>query len=518
MLKSRYIILFLFLVSGFMIFGQKLKPVRLEVPSGVNTESFNLEILNGEKLLIFYEGSNVNSENLRKWYFGLFNQSLKQKWLKFIPLTDKIEFLGSRLSGDRLFLFFESSSRSKDNLNHYEIVSYNMISEEFSKVSGTFPVKAKIAGFEVIDNTGCLALNLRGQATDLVFIDLLTGDVNPVHIEEGNDNQFIRLYADTKWKRFYVALKTIKDNRYLTDEIISLTKEGKADKVMQVENNEPLKVLSSFAFVPVNNRNLKVFGIYDIYTGHAPSLKTLGDNEKDEAYSVGMFFLEFENGRQKSLKFYDFMTLNNIPGTLGSGKPEYRKTAQTPDSPRKVSGYFHFLDPQVFKLNDQYIFSVEAYKPYYQTETRMDYDYYGRPVPYSYRLFVGYDYYDVVVVGLSEDGDLIWNNDFPVRNLISYSLSRNSIVFNDDNFVNMAYVNNGKIFLKTIEGPVDIGTADTPIETKINNDRVTEDNYNHILHWYDQYFLIYGYQKLKNRSLDEQNIRTVFYINKVAYN
>ncbi|NOX84709.1 MAG: hypothetical protein GXO86_01895 [Chlorobi bacterium] len=518
MSKTRLTILFFLFVFPFIVFGQKLKPVRLEVPAGVDVESFHVEKLKDKKLLIFYESNEVNNDGLRKWYFGLFNASLKQKWLKFIPLTDKLMFLESKMSGDRLYLFFRNSSRSKTDLSFYDIVSYNMVTEEFSKVSGTFPQKSEIGGFEVIDNTGCLALNLKGLATDLVFIDLLTGDVNPLHVEEGNDNFIMKLYADKKWKRFYIALKTSKDNRYINDEIISFTKAGQVDKVLQVEMNENLKVLSDFVFVPEDNRHLKVFGIYDIYTGNTMSMKYITDNENEEAHSVGMFYLEFENGQQKTLKFYDFMQMNNIPGSLGSGKMEYRKNVRRADDMKKISGYFHFIDPEIIKVNDQYVFSVEAYRPYYQTETRMDYDFYGRPVPYSYRLFVGYEFYDVVVLGLSENGELIWNNDFTIRDLISYSLARNSVVFNDDNFVNIAYVNNGKIFLKTIEGPVDIGNAETSIVTKIPNDRVTADNYNRLIKWYDNYYLVYGYQKLKNRSLDEQNIRTVFYLNKVAYN
>jgi hypothetical protein len=148
----------------------------------------------------------------------------------------------------------------------------------------------------------------------------------------------------------------------------------------------------------------------------------------------------------------------------------------------------------------------------------MDYDFYGRPVPYSYNVFGGYDFYDVIVVGLSEEGDLIWNNDFAINDLRTFELNRNSIVFNDDEFISIAYVNKGYIHLQTIEGPADIGKVQTEIESKFEKDRVADDQFNQIKFWYDKYFLIYGYQKLKNRTLDDQNVRTAFYVNKVAYN
>jgi hypothetical protein len=174
-------------------------------------------------------------------------------------------------------------------------------------------------------------------------------------------------------------------------------------------------------------------------------------------------------------------------------------------------------EPKITQLKDQYVFSVEVYKPFYRSETRMDYDFYGRPVPYTYQIFDGYNFYDVILAGISKTGDLIWNNDFVIRNMKTYTLSRNSIVFPDGDFVSMAYINDGKIISQTIEGPVDIGYGETLIETKFDKDRVSGDEHNNIVHWYEDFYLIYGYQKVNNRSLGDQGIRTVFYANKVAF-
>jgi hypothetical protein len=204
---------------------------------------------------------------------------------------------------------------------------------------------------------------------------------------------------------------------------------------------------------------------------------------------------------------------------LGNRETDYSKSKKGDDKSgnKTLTAFYHMLDPQVIKIKNQYVFSVEVYKPYYRAETRMDYDYYGRPMPYTYNIFDGFKFYDVILAGLSEDGDLVWNNDFAIRDLKTYDLARNSTVFEDGNFVSIAYVNNGKIFLQTIEGPVDIGSADVQIETKLNKDRVSADDNNHIIHWYDDFFLTYGYQKINNRTLGDQSIRTVFYTNKIAY-
>lgn len=513
-----YIILSLWLAFiSPVIYGQKLQPVRLEVPSDINVESFHVEVMGKKGVLIFYESNEITSDNQRKWFFGLFNTALKQQWLKFIPLEDKQEFIKAQKADSKLFLLFRNTTRGRTDEGSYEIVSYNMLSNAFSKVTGTFPAKAEIAGFEVIGNTGCLALNIKQQETDLLFIDLTTGDINPVHLLPEDESYVLKLQADKNNKKFYVALKMIKDNRYMSDGIIKLSSGGIIEMTYDIEVLEPLKTLLGYVFVPLKDDKLKVFGTYDIITQRVSSFKDLVD--PDEAKSAGMYYLEFEKGTQTKLKFYDFLSFDNIYGSLSNRSVEYKKSAgEGKSQEKKLTAYYYLFDPQVMKPNNQYIFSVEVYKPYYTTETRMDYDYYGRPIPYTYQVFGGYDFYDVIVVGLSEDGEMIWNNDFAIDDLRTRSLDRTSIVFNDDEFVSIAYVNNGKINLQTIEGPVDIGKVETPIKTKFERDRISDDEFDRIEHWYDEYFLIYGYQRLKNRAMEDQSTRTAFYVNKIAYN
>ena len=512
------LIVLLFVGLANVIYGQKFQPVRLEVPSDINVESFHVEVLGEKGVLIFYESNEITNDNQRKWFFGLFNTTLKQQWLKFIPLADKLEFIESKQSDNKLRLLFRNITRGRSEEGTYEIVNYDLLSGTFKKVTGTFPAKAKIAGFEAIGNTGCIAINIKQQKTDLVFVDLTSGEINPVHVMQDYESYIVKLQADRKNRKFYVALKMIKDNRYMSDGIVRFSLDGLQEVVYDIQIIESLKSLSKYVFIPVSNNQLKIFGTYDIITKRVSSFKDIIDSE--EAKSAGMFYLQFDNYKQTALKFYDFLNFDNIYGSLGNRKMEYKKVPGNEGNvnTKQLTAYYHLIDPQVIKINSKYIFSVEVYKPIYTTETRMDYDYYGRPVPYSYQVFGGYNFYDVIVVGLSEDGELIWNNDFAINDLQTASIERNSIVFNDDEFISIAYVNNGKIHLQTIEGPVDIGKAETVIVSKIEKDRVAEDHFNRIEHWYNKYFLVYGYQKLKNRTLDEQSIRTSFYVNKIAYN
>ena len=55
------------------------------------------------------------------------------------------------------------------------------------------------------------------------------------------------------------------------------------------------------------------------------------------------------------------------------------------------------------------------------------------------------------------------------------------------------------------------------IESKYKGDKVMEDLGSKVIHWYGNYFICYGYQKIKNNRIAEGK-RTVFYFNKLAFN
>jgi hypothetical protein len=519
-MKTKAIILLLIssVFWGWRAEAQKLNVVRLEVPAALEVEMFHVETMDVFGMLVFYESNELNNENERKWYFALFNKSIKQQWLKFVPLPDKIEFVESKRSGNKLHMLFKNINSARFEKGFYEIVTYDLKAERFTNISGFIPLKAEVGGFEVIGNTACLGLNLKRDETDVLFINLSNGDISPVHLEEGNENHIENILADRHRKKFFTVLKTIKDRRYMTDEIIVFSKDGSRESKLEINNMEGLKLLRSFVFVPDKSNKLTFFGTYDIVTGRNASFNDLKEDE--DAKGAGMFYLRFADGKQQALKFYDFLSFTNIYGSMGGREMNYsRNNVSATDKPSKknLSALFHFYNPQVFMKNGQYVFSVELYKPYYRTETRMDYDYYGRPMPYSYSVFDGYNFYDVIIAGLNSEGELIWNNDFQIKNLKTYSLSQNVAIFDDEDYISMAYVNGGKVHSQTIEGPVDIGREEAVIETNLSKDRIEEDANNFIEPWYGDYFLIYGYQKLKNRTLEDKSTRTVFYANKVAY-
>lgn len=513
MMQFRYFItvFFLFILLGSQsLSAQDASVVRLEVPAELDANEFHLIPIGKEGMLVFYESNEVNEQGLRKWYFGLFNTLLKQEWIKFVPLTDQLEYVDYRQVGKHVYLCFKNSDRGKLTSGFYEIVNYDIRSKDFSKISGSLPLLSEIAGFEVIETTACLALNLKKDETDLLFINVNNGEIKPAHINKGTLSYIESLQSDPKNKRFYAIVKFM-GNDLLQDEILSYTLSGEVEKKYPVQS-DATKMLRNFRVDPTSKEKLVVFGTYDINTKKTLNFKDIDEGE--ETKSAGFFFVNFEKEQQKEIQFFDFMNFNNIYGSLQGRQISVNKNSS---SNKDVSAFYNLCDPQLFRHNNQYILTVEAYKYYYTTETRIEYDFYGTPMPYAYKVLDGYEFYDMIIAGFSDEGRVLWDNDFVLQDLRTNYLVRNTIAFIDGDFITMAYVNDGKIFAKTIDETVDIDSYSVPIETNIKRDKITVDENAFIVHWYDDFFLVYGNQQIKNRSLTDQSIRTVFFANKVAF-
>lgn len=503
--------------AGTLFAQEDANVVRIEVPADLENNAFHLVPLDEEGILIFYESNEVNEQGQRKWYFGLFNSLLKQEWIKFLPLTNQLEYVDYRTVGKHVYLCFKNSDKGKATAGYYEIVNFDIRAGDFSKISGSLPLMAAIAGFELIDNTACLALNLKKDETDLLFVNVNSGDITPVHVEQGRESYFESLQADAKNRHLYAIVKVMVEGT-LTDEILRFSTNGSLLNTYVVQNTGSIKMLRNIRVDVPGKDKLVAFGTYDINTGKSVKFSDILVNE--ETKSAGFFYLSFDKDTQTDIQFFDFMSFNNIYGSLQGRQISVNRSANKDEgetSGRNVSAFYNLCDPQLFRHKDQYLLTVEAYKYYYRTETRIEYDFYGTPMPYTYKIFDGYEFYDLIIAGFSPDGKFIWNNDFELKDLRTNYLTRNTIAFIDGDFITMAYVNNGKIHAQTIDESADIASYEVPIETNIDRDRISEDKNTYITHWYDDFFLIYGNQQINNRSLSDQNIRTVFFVNKVAF-
>ena len=131
---------------------------------------------------------------------------------------------------------------------------------------------------------------------------------------------------------------------------------------------------------------------------------------------------------------------------------------------------FQFLTPRLTAFGELTVFAVEAFMPFYHTETRMSYGYYGYygGYPYSYTVFDGYDFFSEVLLAFDQEGQALMN------------------------------LQSEKI---------------APIH---GADYIEDEYFAQVAKWYDNRFLIFGSQVIQNGTQPKPR-RTVYYLQKVQY-
>mgnify|MGYP007064289972 FL=1 len=102
--------------------------------------------------------------------------------------------------------------------------------------------------------------------------------------------------------------------------------------------------------------------------------------------------------------------------------------------------------------------------------------------------------------------------------LLPYLQNVTSVTADKDDVV-AAYLANGVLTSKVFDGNgTEKGqTEQSKVETTYKSDRVTEDNFSEISFWYDNYYIIKGYQQITNNRLHTDNSRKVLYLQKMVF-
>jgi hypothetical protein len=232
----------------------------------------------------------------------------------------------------------------------------------------------------------------------------------------------------------------------------------------------------------------------------------------------GMYIAKFSGDEQEYIQYYPFSKFESfwkkIKSTQTSGSNKNNKKKKDVKE-SKVN--YQLLVHNVIEKNNEYVMVAEAYYPEYHTEYYTTTDANGRVVTQSRTVFDGYRYTHAIVAGFNKDGEKIWDNSFEIWDILTYNLKeRVRVLFEGDNIV-LAYSNGGAIMSKVISGNQIVDRKQvTKIETAYSDDKVRSNWGSDMEFWYDNFFLTWGYQRIKSSEANKKK-RNVFYFNKIAF-
>jgi len=273
------------------------------------------------------------------------------------------------------------------------------------------------------------------------------------------------------------------------------------------------KKFNTATITAVGDNKHMIIGTYDNIKGRNSDLKNYFSNE-----ATGFFTANIENNIIDNAVFHNFIEFENLTAYLKADEFRNAKKKATKKGTENLSLEYDLLIHDIIVLDSLYYFLAEGYYEEYHTVTNTYYDYYGRPMPMSYSVFDGYRYFNAFISCFDGSGEKIWDNGLEIFNILTMDLRKMVSIYTDNVDIILSYNHEGKVASKILnKGDVIEGVEYYPLEVLFANDRIMEDNKSIMEHWYNNYFLCYGFQTIRNNSFSEKEKRTVFYINKLVF-
>jgi hypothetical protein len=491
------------------------KLLRVEINAKSDDETFRL-IPCGEKgVILFYKSlENVEPEKV-KWYFSMYDKDLQLLWTKSIGLANSLEYKKSSVDPDTLSLFYRTSDKAKNTEFNFQVIRLILGNGVFMGNGGKFPENAEVVDFLTRGSTAYLGFNVKNEPARIMMMNLQTGKQLISPLSKGAVSTLIQMYLDSAGSTIITSIRKFiaKNQSEFVLSVFDTTSNLLSETTISSVTAE--HDLNAMRFFPVNQGEILIAGTY----GSPPVQKNSSGNMM-VGESTGLFFTRIYNNQQQSIIFYNFLELKNVNQLVSEKDIETikKKSMKKNKSLNEYSLDLTLLIHPLTEKNNEIIFMAESFFPQYHSENFTDYDFYGRPFTNTYSVFDGYRYNKALIAGFDKVGKLLWDNSIDIRNLVSYELNPKVIRYDQGNNIVMAYLSEGKIASKIISNDQVIEKTDySPIEMEYPNDKLLSETKSKIVHWYGNFFLCYGYQEIKNISLERNNKRLVFYFNKIRF-
>lgn len=500
----------LIMVQGIQAQTDK-KPLRIELDSHPNSEPFQFIPLGSNGLLVILKTNEIEEKNLRKWGFGFYDTDMELQWEFFHSINRNYEYSAYARTSEELSLFYYDHKSSADN--NTLIININNETKQLRSVEGSVDKRYEPFVFVRQDKFCYLGSNAK-TACKLFRIDTESGEISDIKLNESGGVFLENICIDTLNNEIAVLTSMRNERRQSSLYLQRLDTAGNQKAFIPLMKGENRKILTSADYVSLGNGMFMVLGSFTVH----PQRRPVYVSDPEGAKATGFYRIISESDiNEPSVQFFSFGELSNFETYMRGTTTHKNRRSIGSLFGSKTSDLEHSLIiHKIEKYKNIFLLLAEAFTSDYRNITTIVYDYYGRPIPRTYSVFDGYRYRHAMVLAFDRLGRLIWDNGIEMSSIRTFTLAEKAAVYIDDNEAVMAYSNDGKIAWKPVKEN-HTGVSYANIETKYSKDRVTNEQNNQFTHWYDNYFLASGYQTIVNNYLPSKNQRSIFFINKIAF-
>ena len=492
-MKTRLLILVIVLFLCPWLRAQSDPPLRIELPTAQDADDYHFSLMGKEGLVVFYEGLPVNNDST-EWVIMQYDTNLQKQNLFNIILPPQASFRQSYFTQGKLYLLYQ------------DVVGKKEIPKSYISVVDMHTKKAEL---HVIQNVP------KFEAAQLKAVD---GHV-----------VFSIISNDTYWEFFYnthteqLLQFTVQNAAIITEQFVEIDSvNAKILLGLAVLYSSKVAMMAVFETDYEGHMLRQVpLPVYEDYYYNTARLKlidssraiimgtyNLSTSRKSGFYHSGVYTLTYDNSTMGYPEFYNYTNLHK-KDTLKNGKVKEQPVD------------LQLLVSDIISNDSCYTLITEVYYPEY-SYTSGYYDnssyYYGGTYNPAQTTFMGYRYVNAYITCFDSKGELLWDNYFPFTNILTRRLARRVSMYYSPFGTAIFYPYNSSLTCCLVNGYEIVENAETvPIECTYKKDVVEYSRDLNMYNWYDNKFVICGYQQIINNSKNAKGKRYVFFINKLEY-
>ena len=475
-----------FQLSTFNSFAQADPPLRIELECEKDQQDYKFVALGNHGAAVFYQSA-VLSLDTAQWVFIQYDTNFVRTNFYKIKIPNLCQYLAADFSNNKLYLFLQKPAFKKDTLKNY-LLEWDILTQGFQLFhlqNFTYPYFASI---KVADDHVFITLNDQKRKS-IVYYNYKNHTNKAIEFPDDEVTSIESFCLDTLKKQTYFCmfLKNKKNTRaelFITDYSGNI----KENVVFPYYND---LIYNSARIAIAGKDSLMILGGYT----------NIQDKKPKTCYS-GIYALKFTKNRFSDINTYTFGALLKKDSAINM------KFLQEPNL--TMNGYISQSNGHTFLITDVFFPEYQ----YFTSSSYRGYGYYGYDIPTE--RFEGFRFLYAYILEFNPQGMLVNEWYFPIKNVLTKSLYNLVKVHQDEEVNNLFYyVNNNEVVSQLMHGQSVLAAQSAILVELLNKtDRLDYSSNISMQHWYNNSFLLSGYQYIKNPQRG-QGRRYVFFLNKL---
>lgn len=423
------------------------------------------------------------SENGKRWVkFELFDTDLKLKGVDSLQVDKGMYVYTSKYENKKNYLILRESG------GEFAVLVYDPATRKITVTDGEYTRKGSMRDI-TIDKDMVVFSSTQKRLDRIGIINLKTGESRfaDMHFEGVRDRK-VFILENTVIDNIIYTLVKVDKALYL----VRIDMQGNQLGETLLADGEEAMILQ--ASISKAGKNFFVTGTY---------------TKKKKGLAQGIYFAELDNWKFKYVNYYNFLDLSNFTEYMSEKRQKKieRKKEKAEAKGKELLLNYNMASHDIITDGKDYYYLGEAYYPTYTTT------YVGNTMTTR---FDGYAYTHAVLVKFDKSGKLLWDVCFPMKPTFKpFYVKRFVSSAMESNNVHLLYADK-KTFVSKLfsnaDGAVLKDRNVEQIDTDKENEKIKRPKPANSQHWFDNHFLVYGTQIVKNTDTGDR--RKVVYVNK----